>query len=150
MSVTEEKGEATGERDVSEEPPATEQKSVGAQKEVCGTRERQLTERGQQMRGEQAKRHVKAFLKSYDSWKGIAKECRKSLKQFCSKEDLDQINQYIQKGYDHVHQNYEPLQRNSTNTLDVVRKMDACHTLTTEICDIVSKRMEVGVTHDTF
>lgn len=46
MSVTEEKGKATVERDVSEEPPATEEKLVGAQKVVSGTRERQLTERG--------------------------------------------------------------------------------------------------------
>ncbi|KAK0149795.1 hypothetical protein N1851_009451 [Merluccius polli] len=28
--------------------------------------------------------------------------------------------------------------------------MDACNTLTTEICDIVSKRLEVGVARDTF
>lgn len=68
------------------------------------------------MREEQAKKHVNAFLKSCDSWKGIAKECRKGQKQFCSKEDLDKINQCIQSGYDLVHQNYEPLQRNSTNT----------------------------------
>lgn len=150
MSVIQGKGKSTGEKDVSEEPPATEGKSIGAQKVVSGTRERKLTEGGQQMREEQAKKHIKAFLKSYDSWKRIAKECRKRLKQFCSKEDLDKINEYIQSGYDLVHQNYEPLQRNSTNTHDVVRKMDACNTLTTEICDIVSKRMEVGVTQDTF
>lgn len=135
MSVTEENGKSTGEREISEEPPAKEEKSVGAQEVVSGTRARQLTERGQQMREEQAKKHVRAFLKSYDSWKGIAKECRKSLKQFCSKEDLDKINKYIQSGYDHVHQNYEPLQCNSANTPDVVQKMDACNTLTTEICD---------------
>ncbi|KAK0152254.1 hypothetical protein N1851_006383 [Merluccius polli] len=149
MSVTEETGKSTGERDISEEPPVLEGKSVGAQL-VFGSRERQLTEKGQQVREEQAKRHVKAFLKSYDSWKSIAKECRKSLKQFCSQEDLDQVYQYIQRGYDHVHQNYEPLQRNSTNTSDVVQKMDACNTLTAEICDIVSKRLEVGVARDTF
>lgn len=150
MSVTGKKGTFTVERDVSEEQPATEENSVGAQKVASGTRERKLTERGQQMREEQAKKHIKAFLKSYENWKGIAKECRKSLKQFCSKENLDKMNKYIQSGYDHVHQNYEPLQRNSTNTQDIVQKMDACNTLTMEICDLVSRRMEVGITLDTF
>lgn len=56
----------------------------------------------------------------------------------------------LQGGYDCVNQTYEDLQRNSLNTLDVVQKMDACNTLTTETCDLVSKRFEVGLYQGTF
>lgn len=150
MSVSEEKGKSIEEQDLSEQPPIGEAKSIDAQQVVFGSRERTFTEQGRQMREENAKRHVKAFLKAYESWKQIAKECRKSLKQFCSKEDLDKINGNIQNGHDRVNQNYEPLQRNSTNTSDIVQKLDACNTLTTEICDIVSKRIEADYVLDTF
>ncbi len=41
-----------------------------------------------------------------------------------------------------VHQNYEPIRRNRTITPDIVKRMDACDTLTVKICDLVSKRLE--------
>lgn len=37
-----------------------------------------------------------------------------------------------------------------TNTSDIVQKLDACNTLNTEICDLVSKRIEAGYVLDTF
>lgn len=43
---------------------------------VSGSREWQLTEKGRQMREEEAKRHLRAFMKAYESWKNIAKEAR--------------------------------------------------------------------------
>lgn len=114
------------------------------------SRERKPTEKGKQMREEEAKRHLKAFLRAYESWKQIARESRSRLKRFCLKEDLDKINQHIQSGYDRVNQNYEPLQRNSLSTPEIVQKLDACNTLTTEICDLVSKRLDVSLVQETF
>lgn len=60
------------------------------------SRERKLTEKSKQVREEEAKRHVKAFLNAYESWKKRARECRKSLKKYCLEEDLYKINQTIQ------------------------------------------------------
>ncbi|MGL5903087.1 MAG: hypothetical protein ACRCZO_10425, partial [Cetobacterium sp.] len=120
------------------------------QKNRSSSRERQLTEKGRQMREEEGRKHLKAFLRAYESWKKVAKAARTRLKGFCVKDDLDNINQTIQGGYDHVNQAYEVLQRNSLNTLDIVQKMDACNTLTTEICDLVCKRFEVGLDQGTF
>lgn len=100
MSVSEGKGKFTDERDLSKEPATGEEKFVGMQEIslVSGSHERRLTEQGKQMHEVEAKRHVKAFLKAYESWKQIARECKKCLKKFCSKEDLDKINQHIQSG----------------------------------------------------
>lgn len=84
-------------------------------------RERQPTEKGKQMQDIMAKKQLKAFLK-----------------KFCRAADLEEINKQIQSQYDHVNQNYEPLQRNSINTEDIVQKMDTCSILTTEICDLLS------------
>lgn len=80
----------------------------------------------------------------------MAKVARTRLKGFCVRDDLDNINQTIQGGYDHVNQAYEVLQRNSLNTLDIAQKMDVCNTLTTEICDLVCKRFEVGLNRDEY
>lgn len=113
-------------------------------------RQRQLTKKGKQMRDEAPKRHLKAFLKAYESWKVIARESRLRLKKFCRTEDLEKINKRMQSGYDHVNQNYEPLQRNFLNTDNIVQKMDACDTLTTEICDLVNKRLEADPDKMTF
>ena len=80
----------------------------------------------------------------------MAKEARTKLEKFCLKEDLDDINKQVQGGYDRVNQNYGPLQRNSLTTHDIVQKMDACNTLTTEIGDLVSRRLDTGLDQKTF
>ena len=108
------------------------------------------TEKGRQMHEDDSKRHLKAFMKAYESWKRIAKEARTKSKKFCLKEELDDINKQVQSGYDRVNQNYGPLQRNFLDTPDIVQKMDACNTLTTEICDLVSKRLDTGPDQKTF
>ncbi len=154
MSLLEEKGNpACGETlSLVEEPLIgnVDEKLLVKQKVRSSSRERQLTEKGKQMREQDAKKHLKAFLRAYESWKKVAREARIILKGFCVKDDLDNINETVQGGYDCVNQTYEVMQRNSLNTLDVVQKMDACNTLTTEICDLVSKRFEVGLDQGTF
>lgn len=95
------------------------------------------------------RKNIKAFFRAYESWKKVAR-ARTGLKGFCVKDDLDNINQNSQGGYDYVNQAYEVLQHNSLNTLDIVQKMEACNTLTTEICDLVCKRFEVGLDQRTF
>lgn len=127
---------------VEKSAPDGENERLKTQEVVSGSCERQLTEKGRQMRDEEAKRHVRAFMKAYESWKKAAKQARAKLKQFLLKGDLEQINNQIQRGYDHVNQNFESLQRNALNTADIIQKVDACNTLTTEICDLVSRRLE--------
>lgn len=106
------------------------------------SRERTLTEKGQEMHDQEAKKHEKAFNKSYDSWKQIARESRTILKTFCSQDDLDNIQQNIMVKHDTVCQHYEPIRRDRITTPDIVKRMDACVTLTAEIRDLVSKRLE--------
>ncbi|CAH2277109.1 Hypothetical predicted protein [Pelobates cultripes] len=70
--------------------PAEEtDKPTEIQQGRSSSRERSLTEKGQVMHEETAKKNEKAFTKAYDSWKELAKELRTKLKTFCSTEDLD-------------------------------------------------------------
>ncbi|KAG1944948.1 hypothetical protein F2P79_014429 [Pimephales promelas] len=123
--------------------PAEEiDKDPKAQQVRSSSRDRILTTKGQELHDQEAKRNEKAFNKAYDSWKNSAKEFRVKLKAFCLSEDLDKIQTNIKSKQAIVHQNYEPIRRNHTTTPDIVKRMDACDTLTAEICDLVSKRLE--------
>lgn len=135
-----EKEKSIDEKDPNPDEPSTEEKSRSPEERVSC--ERKLTEKGKQMCEEEAKRHIKAFLRAYESWKQIAREVKTKLKKFCLKEDLDKMKQHIQNGYDRVNQNYEPLQRNSHSTSEIVRKLDACNTLTTEMYKNRTKQTE--------
>lgn len=64
------------------------------------------------------------------------------MKTLCSLEDLDKIKQDIEAKFDTVSIQYEPILRNSNTTSEIVKKMDACVTLTKEICDVISQRLE--------
>ncbi|KAI7806542.1 hypothetical protein IRJ41_007791 [Triplophysa rosa] len=106
------------------------------------SRKGSLTEKGLEMQSQRAKKNEKAFYKAYDSWKQTAKETRSKLKILCSHEDLDSLQRHIQCKLDAVNKCYAPLLRNQTTTPDIVKEIDACTTLTAEICDLVSRRME--------
>lgn len=41
-----------------------------------------------------------------------------------------------------MHELYEPIRRNCTSTPEMTKKMDACVSLTAEICDLVKKDLE--------
>lgn len=103
------------------------------------SRERKLTDKGQEMHDQHTRKCEKAFNKTYDSWKLIAKETRTKLKTLCSSEDLNKLQQDIQARYDDVSQ----LLRNSNTTPEIVKKMDACVTLTKDICDLISDRLKI-------
>lgn len=106
------------------------------------SRERKLTEKGQEMHDQDTRKREKAFNKTYDSWKLVARETRKKLKTLCSSEDLNELQQDIQAKHDDVGQQYEPILRNGNTTPEIVKKMDACVTLTKDICDLISNRLE--------
>ncbi|XP_026073081.1 uncharacterized protein LOC113052853 [Carassius auratus] len=106
------------------------------------SRERKLTEKGQEMHEQDTRKREKAFNKSYDTWKLIARETRTKLKTLCSSEDLIKLQQDIQAKHDGVAQQYEPILRNSNTTPEIVKKMDACVTLTKDILDLISNRLE--------
>ena len=106
------------------------------------SRERTLTEKGQEMHDQEAKKHEKAFSKAYNSWKEIAKAARTTLKSFCPQELLDQTIQDTKASYNIVYQQYGPIQRNCTASPDIVQRMDACIAITDEIIAIASKRLE--------
>lgn len=116
--------------------------AVSTQQVRSSSRERSLTDKGQEMHDQEAKKHEKAFSKAYNSWKEMAREARTTLKSFCSQEDLNQTQQDIRARHNVISQHYESIQRNCTPTPYIVQKMDACISITTEICDIVSKRLE--------
>ncbi|XP_068074145.1 uncharacterized protein [Danio rerio] len=122
--------------------PTVEISNPVVQQVRSSTRERSFTERGLEMREQEAKRQEKAFHKAYNSWKETAKDCRSTLKMFCSRENLEQIQQDIQNQCNLVHQHYEPILRNHATSPDIVNRMDACAALTAEIIDLVSKRLE--------
>lgn len=61
---------------------------------------------------------------------------------FCSPEDLGKTRSDIQVKHALVQQLYEPIHRNRTATPKIAKWMDACVTLTSEICDLISKWLE--------
>lgn len=106
------------------------------------SRERTLTEKGQELHKLEAKKNEKAFYKAYESWKGTAKETRAKLKTFCSPEDLEETEKDVKFKHAKVCQHYEPIRRNQTTNPEIVKKMDACNMLTTEVGDLVRKRIK--------
>ncbi|KAL0147052.1 hypothetical protein M9458_057576 [Cirrhinus mrigala] len=106
------------------------------------SRGRSWTEKGLEMREQEAKKQEKAFYKGYNSWKERAKETRSRLKMFCSRENLEKIQQDIQGQHNSVYQHYEPILHNHATSPDIANRMDACAALTAEISDLVSKRLE--------
>ncbi|XP_026042791.1 uncharacterized protein LOC113033320 [Astatotilapia calliptera] len=117
-------------------------KSTEAQEARSSSRERRLTEKGQEMHEQEAKKNERSFSKAYESWKELARGVRTKLKGFCSNEDLVRTQTDIKAKEALMHELYEPIRRNHTSTPDVVKKMDACVALTTEICDLIGKRLE--------
>lgn len=123
--------------------PAKEMKTPLETRQVrSSSRERSSTVKGQELHEQEAAKNEKAFNKVYDSWRHTAKEIRARLKTFCSPEDLDAIQCDIKSKNTGVLQRYEPIRRNRTTNPDIVKKMDACATLTTEICELISIRLE--------
>ncbi|XP_043973047.1 uncharacterized protein LOC122831155 [Gambusia affinis] len=106
------------------------------------SRERKLTEKGQEMHIQENKKREKTFHKVYDSWKWVARESRKKLKALCTLEELNDLQETIQAKYDAVRLQYKPILRNSNTTAEIVKKMEACVTLTKEICDLINNRTE--------
>lgn len=106
------------------------------------SRERKLTEKGQEMQKQDAKKHDKTFNKAYNYWKVTARETRTKLKTLCTLEDLNELQQDIETKHDAVRQQYEPILRNTCITPEIVNKMDACVTLTKEICNLITNRLE--------
>ena len=101
------------------------------------------------MHDQDIKKREKAFIKAYDSWKLAARETRTKLKTLCSLEDLDKLKQDIEAKFDNVSIQYEPILHNSNTTPEIVKKMDACVTLTKDICDLISQRLEaIGKDYD--
>lgn len=107
------------------------------------SRERSFTEKGLEMREQEAKKQEKAFYKAYNYWKESAKESRSRLKLFCSRENLEGIQKDIQSQHNSVYHHYKPILRNHATSPDIVKRMDACAALTGEISDLVSKRLEM-------
>ncbi|XP_070412225.1 uncharacterized protein [Nothobranchius furzeri] len=106
------------------------------------SRERKLTEKGQEMHDQDVKKREKTFKKAYNAWKLVARETRTKLKTLCSLEDLNKLHEDIQAKYGAVKLQYESILRNSDTTPEIVKKMDACGMLTKEICDLISNRLE--------
>ena len=79
------------------------------------------------------------FIKAYTTWANSARHIRTALKTFCSAEDLHDIKQRIQNQHNAISECYESIQCNSTSTPDIVKKMDACIMITSEICELVDK-----------
>ena len=106
------------------------------------SRERKLTEKDQEKHNQDIKTCERTFNKAYDSWKLVARESRTKLKTLCSVEDLNKLQQDIETKHNAVRQQYEPILRNSSTTSEIVNKMDACVTLTKEICGLISNCLD--------
>ncbi len=69
--------------------PSVEISNPPLQQIRSSSRERRFTEKGLEMREQEAKKKEKAFYKAYNSWKETAKETRSRMKMFCSRENLE-------------------------------------------------------------
>lgn len=123
-------------------PPEEIDNPTETQQVRSSSRERTLREKGQELKKQELKKKEKAFNKAYETWRLAVKEIRAKLKTFCSPEELEGIQRNIKAKHDKVCQHYEPIRLNHSSTPGVVKKMDACSTLSSEICDIVNKQME--------
>lgn len=119
--------------------PAEEADDSEQQGVRSSNRERHLTEKGKEMQEYEAKKNEKAFNKAYDTWKKAAKEIRTKLKTFCSPEELNNASHDIRDKHAVVQQHYEPIRRSQSMTPDIVKRMDACAVLTTDICEVIAK-----------
>lgn len=117
------------------DPPKT--KSVRS-----SSRERTLTEKGKELHEQQAKKNENKFNKVYESWKRAAKEIRSKLKTCCSPENLNNAKSAIKSTHSAVSECYEMILRNHTVSPETAKKMDACIALTTNVLDLINKRLE--------
>ena len=106
------------------------------------SRERTLTEKGREMHEKQQKKDEKAFTTAYTKWIHTARGGRTALKTFCTGEDLHTIKQTIQTKHQALSECYEIIQHNHTATPVIVKRMDACISITQEICELVNKYLE--------
>ncbi|XP_024119479.1 uncharacterized protein LOC112140697 [Oryzias melastigma] len=106
------------------------------------SREQSLTEKGKEIQEQGAKKHEKAFNKAYETWKELARDIRAGLKGFYSSEELNAASHDIRAKHEAVTLNYEPIRRNHSMTQEIVKRMDACSVITTEICELIQKRQE--------
>lgn len=116
--------------------------NIKGQPSRSSSRERTSTDKGQELWEEKAKQYEKNFSKAYNFWKQTARDSRTKLKAFCALDDLDNIQQTIKTKHDTVCELYEPIRCNCVSTPEIIKKMDACISLTAEICDLVCKRKE--------
>ena len=84
-----------------------------------------------------------AFIEAYTTWTHTARNVRAALKRFCSAEDLYDIKKNIQTQHNATNEHYQLIQRNCIITPDIVKQMDACITITTEICETVDKYLNI-------
>ena len=104
-----------------------------AQQIRSSSRERMLTQKGQELQNQEAKKKEKIFCKAYETWKSTVKGIRAKLKTLCSPEDLEEMQRDVKNKHDRVCQHYELIKGNRIISPDVVKKMDACSTLSSEI-----------------
>lgn len=116
------------------EPAEEIKNALKAQQKRSSSRERTLTQKGQELQNQEAKKKEKTFCKAYEAWKLTAKGIRAKLKTLCSPEDLEGMQRDVKNKHDRVCQHYELIKGNRIISPDV-KKMDACSILSSEICD---------------
>ena len=147
MSFHEEEVEKILEQDKPVDKPESSEETVieVSLEKPRDVRQKTLTEKGQEWNFQEAKRHEKAFIKAYDSWKQTARQGRTLLKSLCSHEDLSRIQTEMERNHVMVRQNYDTIKRNHATTPVIANKMDACDTITEEIANLVSKHLEAPI-----
>lgn len=66
------------------------------------SRERTVTEKGQELKTQEVMKKEKAFNKAYEAWRLAAKEIRAKLKTSCSLEELEDIQRNIKSKHEKV------------------------------------------------
>ncbi|XP_063052707.1 uncharacterized protein LOC134447256 [Engraulis encrasicolus] len=106
------------------------------------SRERKLTPKGQAVQEESARKNEKTFNAAYEVWRKTAKAIRTQLKSWCSYEELESLKANIGFKYKVVAERYEAMLRIQSTPPAIVKRMDACGSITSDIRELVTKRLQ--------
>lgn len=96
-------------------------------------RARKLTEKGQELHKEQAKRVQHRFIKSYDKWKAVIKDAKGVLSEECPNSLLHEHITKVSDTANDLNNVYEELRRIDIPDPDTRRRIDTCEAVTKTI-----------------
>ncbi|KAL4217997.1 hypothetical protein ACF0H5_022735 [Mactra antiquata] len=107
--------------------------------EVAEKRKRTLTPKMAAYMDEESCKRLALLTKTYEQWKITVKECKTRLKEECTDQELGEMIDSIQVNEGNVIQCFERLKYSATPDADIVRRVDACVSVTNEAVRMINE-----------